>query len=74
LFNFNYLKMEDNSIKKHNNNKNNTFHKILHQKTNYLRYKNNKIINNNKFIYEFKNLDFENFQNFSDINFITLKI
>jgi hypothetical protein len=36
--------------------------------------KNNKIINNNKFIYEFKNLDFENFQNFSDINFITLKI
>lgn len=74
MFNFNYLKMEDNSIKKHNNNKNNTFYKILHQKKNYLRYKNNKIINNNKFIYEFKNLDFENFQNFSDINFITLKI
>jgi len=66
--------MEDNSYLKHNNNKTNSFHKILHQKTNYLRYKNNKIINNNKFIYEFKNLDFENFQNFSDINFITLKI
>ena len=66
--------MEDNSNLKHNNNKTNSFHKILHQKTNYLRYKNNKIINNNKFIYEVKNLDFENFQNFSDINFITLKI
>jgi uncharacterized protein YpmB len=62
--------MEENINIQQINNKN----KILHQKNNYLQYKINKIINDNKFIYEFKNLDFENFRNFSDINFITLKI
>ena len=50
--------MEENINIQQINNKN----KILHQKNNYLQYKINKIINDNKFIYEFKNLDFENFQ------------